>query len=53
MHLERDQLVSGRSIRVPPAELGPGLQTALWVLRVFVLVVSAMVIYAFIAQLGS
>lgn len=53
MFLERDQLVSGRRVHVPPADLGLTAQAALWALRIFVLVVSAMVIYTFIAQLGS
>ncbi len=52
MYLERDQLVSGRRIHVPAAKLGAAAQVALWALRIFVLVVSAMVIYTFIAQLG-
>jgi len=53
MHLERDQLVAGRHIPVGRAELGSSARLGLWALRVFVLVVSAMVIYTFISQLGS
>lgn len=51
--LERDQLVEDKSRPVPRAELGRWANVALWALRVFVLVVSAMVIYAFVAQLGG
>jgi hypothetical protein len=51
MFLERDQLVSNRSKPVARAQLGRGATQALWALRIFVLVVSFMVIYTFIAQL--
>jgi hypothetical protein len=50
--LERDQLVTDRSVPVSPARLGPTAVAALWALRVFVVIVSAMVIYTFIAQLN-
>jgi hypothetical protein len=53
MFLERDQLSSDRSRPVPRAPLGDRARLALWALRVFVLVLSAMVIYTFVAQLGS
>ncbi len=49
--LERDQLVSDRSRPVGPAVLSGRACAALWGLRVFVLVVGAMVIYTFFAQL--
>jgi len=52
MFLERDQLVADTSQPVPRAHLSPRAKAALWSLRVFVLVVSFMVIYTFIAQLG-
>ncbi len=52
MFLERDQLVADTSQPVPRAHLSPSVKAALWGLRVFVLVVSFMVIYTFIAQLG-
>jgi hypothetical protein len=52
MFLERDQLVADTSEPVPRAHLSPGVNAALWALRVFVLVVSFMVIYTFVAQLG-
>lgn len=49
--LERDQLVSDRSRPVPAAVLSGRLRMALWVLRIFVVIVGAMVIYTFFAQL--
>jgi hypothetical protein len=49
--LERDQLVSDRSRPVAPAALSPRARAGLWALRIFVLVVGAMVIYTFFAQL--
>ncbi len=52
MFLERDQLVADTSQPAPRAHLSPRAKAALWGLRVFVLVVSFMVIYTFIAQLG-
>jgi hypothetical protein len=51
MYLERDQLVSDRSKPVARARLGRRATQALWTLRIFVVVVSFMVIYTFIAQL--
>ncbi len=51
MFLEPDQLVSDRSRPVERAQLGRAANLGLWALRVFVLVVSFMVIYTFIAQL--
>jgi hypothetical protein len=51
MFLERDQFVRDRSRPVARAPLGRGATRALWALRIFVLVVSFMVIYTFIAQL--
>jgi hypothetical protein len=50
-YLERDQLVADRRVPVGRASLGRGALVSLWALRVFVVVVSAMVIYTFIAQL--
>ena len=52
MFLERDQLVSDRAKPVPRAELGRAATVALWGLRIFVLVVSFMVVYTFVAQLN-
>jgi hypothetical protein len=51
MHLERDQLVVETSRPLERAQLGARVTAAVWALRVFVLVVSAMVIYTFIDQL--
>ncbi len=53
MFLERDQLVTDKLRPIPPARLSACASAALWALRVFVLVVSAMVVYTFVAQLGS
>jgi hypothetical protein len=50
-YLERDQLVADRSVPVPRARLSRSAAIGLWALRVFAIVVSAMVIYTFIAQL--
>ncbi len=52
MFLERDQLVSDKSRPVPPARLGRGARLGLWALRVFAVVVGAMVIYTFFATLS-
>jgi len=51
MDLERDQFVFETSRPVPQAELGARATAALWALRVFVVLVSLMVIYTFIDQL--
>jgi hypothetical protein len=51
MHLERDQLVSETFRPVPRARLGARAELGLWALRVFVVIVSLMVIYTFIADL--
>jgi hypothetical protein len=52
-YLERDQLVSDKTIPVARAVLSPGASAALWALRVFVVTVGVMVIYTFASQLGS
>ena len=52
MFLERDQLVLDKARPVPRARLSARANTALWALRVFVVVVSAMVIYTFVSQIG-
>jgi hypothetical protein len=49
--LERDQLVAETSRPVARAALGRYAAATLWALRVFVMVVGAMVIYTFIVQL--
>ncbi|HLM86883.1 MAG TPA: hypothetical protein VK272_11915 [Solirubrobacteraceae bacterium] len=51
MHLERDQFVAETSRPVPSAALGRRASAGLWALRVFVLIVSAMVIYTFVVGL--
>jgi hypothetical protein len=51
MHLERDQFVAATSRPVPPAALTARAVAGLWALRVFVTLVSLMVIYTFIDQL--
>jgi hypothetical protein len=50
-NLERDQLVVATMTPLPRAELGRAALAALWGLRVFVVVVGAMVVYTFVAQL--
>ena len=50
-YLERDQLEEAMDKRLPPAELGGWSRAGLWVLRIFVIVVGAMVVYTFIAGL--
>jgi hypothetical protein len=49
--LEPDQLTARLDQPVARAELGRGARAALWGLRVLVLMVSAMVVYTFIAEL--
>jgi hypothetical protein len=51
MNLERDQFVAETSRPVPRAVLSPATTAGLWALRVFVVLVSLMVIYTFFAQL--
>jgi hypothetical protein len=51
MHLERDQFVEETSRPVPRAALSSRASAALWALRVFVVLVSLMVVYTFIDQL--
>jgi hypothetical protein len=51
MHLQRDQTVSQTSRPVPRVRLGPRTAASLWALRLFVVVVGAMVIYTFIVRL--
>jgi hypothetical protein len=50
-HLERDQFVAETSRPVPRAPLSARASTGLWALRVFVVLVSLMVIYTFVEQL--
>ena len=51
MHLEHDQLVAETLRPVPRARLGRRALLGLWMLRIFVVMVSAMVIYTFISRL--
>ena len=53
MFLERDQLVADKSLPLPRARLTETAQVALWSLRVFVIIVGAMVVYTFFSQLGQ
>jgi hypothetical protein len=48
--LELDQLVADKARPVPRAPLSGRARAGLWALRVFVLIVSAMVIYTFVSQ---
>ena len=52
-YLEPDQLLSDRSRPLPRARLTRRATAGLWALRVLVVVLSAIVIYTFIAQLVS
>jgi hypothetical protein len=51
MHLEHSQFVAETSRAVPKRDLGARARSALWALRIFAILVSAMVIYTFIDQL--
>jgi hypothetical protein len=51
MHLELGQLVTETSRPLPRAALSVRAAAGLWVLRIFAVVVSLMVIYAFVSQL--
>jgi hypothetical protein len=50
--LERDQLVYDTSRPVPRAPLSARANVALWALRVFVVILSAMVVYTFVSQVA-
>jgi hypothetical protein len=52
-YLESDQLVVERARPVGRAALSRRTQVGLWALRVFTIVVGAMVIYTFISQLAG
>ena len=51
MFLERDQLMADTSIPLPRATLSNRAKTGLWALRIFVILISIMVIYTFAANL--
>jgi hypothetical protein len=52
MLLTRDQVAAGDQLPVPRAPLSPRASAALWALRIFVIILSAMVIYTFVSELG-
>jgi hypothetical protein len=51
-YLEHDQLVADTNRPLPPARLGRWPSAGLWAFRVLVVVMSALVVYTFIAGLG-
>lgn len=51
LHLEPDQLVASTFKPLPRAQVGPRMRAGLWALRVLTVVIAAMVIYAFFAEL--
>jgi hypothetical protein len=51
--LEAGQLTAATRRPVPRAQLGRRAMIALWALRVLVIILCAMVIYTFVAQLGN
>jgi hypothetical protein len=51
-YLEADQLAAETSRPVPPATLTRPVIIGLWALRVFVVVMGAIVVYVFVSQLG-
>jgi hypothetical protein len=52
-YLESDQLTGERATPVPRAQLSRRRSAALWALRVLGVVLSAMVVYTFAAQLAG
>jgi hypothetical protein len=50
-YLERDQLTADTSQPLARARISRRASAAVWALRIFVLIVGAMVMYTFIAQL--
>lgn len=51
MDLERDQFVAETSRPLPPAHLSARERSGLLTLRIFVIILAIMVIYAFVEQL--
>jgi hypothetical protein len=49
--LEPDQLVESSSVPLPLAQLSRAWRIALWVLRVFSLLITTLVVYTFVANL--
>jgi hypothetical protein len=52
-YLEPDQLEADRTRPLPRVRLSRRAGAVLWALRVFTIVVSLMVVYTFVSQLGS
>jgi hypothetical protein len=52
-YLEYDQFLADTERPVPRAQLSTRATAALWVLRIFVIVVGAMVTYSFFSQLSG
>ncbi len=52
-YLEHDQFVADTERPVPRTQLSTRAAAALWALRIFVIVVGAMVVYSFFSQLGG
>lgn len=46
------QLVADTTSRLPRAPLTPPVRAGLWALRIFVLIITAMVIYTFLTRLN-
>ena len=51
-YLEADQLAAETSRPVPRARLSRAITAGLWALRAYVVLMGAIVIYVFVAQLG-
>jgi hypothetical protein len=51
-YLERDQLTADTAIPLPRAQLSRRAKTGLWLLRVAVILIGAMVVYTFAAKLA-
>lgn len=51
--LEPDQLVDAMEVKLPQVKLGGWIQAGLWALRLFVLAMTALVVYTFVAGLAS
>ena len=49
--LEPDQLVDAMESKLPRRRIGPWAEAALWALRVFVLLMSVLIVYTFVAGL--
>jgi hypothetical protein len=49
--LEPDQVVAAASLPLPRYQLGSAGNAALWLLRIFVLLITALVVYTFIIAL--